>query len=164
MLYFVILSCQPTRETHIRDAAAQKQDAALYYYENKDFAKAKGLCEEALESWDQLKEVLMRRTPDWTIDKNIAECRNIITRCDKRMRLHPEAESCRLFIEATPLNATIRIINLGPRFHQQGMRLEPGKYQLEISAPGYETKEIWTELSGGEDKRIAVDLLRIRTD
>jgi hypothetical protein len=67
----------------------------------------------------------------------------------------------RLFVNTTAPDAMVRVLNIGPRFHQQGMRLEPGKYHLEISAPGYETEIIWTELSAGEDKKITVDLREI---
>ena len=67
----------------------------------------------------------------------------------------------RLFVNTTAPDAMVRVLNIGPRFHQQGMRLEPGKYNLEISAPGYETEIIRTELSAGEDKKITVDLREI---
>ena len=72
-----------------------------------------------------------------------------------------EEDKGRLFVNTTAPDAMVRVLNIGPRFHQQGMRLEPGKYNLEISAPGYETEIIWTELSAGEDKKITVDLREI---
>lgn len=67
----------------------------------------------------------------------------------------------RLYVDANPPDAMVRVLNIGPRFHQQGMRLEPGKYNLEISAPGYETKVIWTEIIPGEDEIVTVDLEKI---
>lgn len=67
----------------------------------------------------------------------------------------------RLYVDAYPSDAMVRVLNIGPRFHQQGMRLEPGKYNLEISAPGYETKVIWTEIIPGEDEIVTVDLEKI---
>ena len=72
-----------------------------------------------------------------------------------------EEDRGRLFVSTIPPDAMIRVLNIGPRFHQQGMRLEPGKYNLEISAPGYETEITWTELTSGEDKKVTVDLREI---
>jgi hypothetical protein len=72
-----------------------------------------------------------------------------------------EEERGQLFVSTNPPDAMVRVLNIGPRFHQQGMRLEPGKYNLEISAPGYETEITWTELSSGEDKKITVDLREV---
>jgi len=72
-----------------------------------------------------------------------------------------EEERGQLFVSTTPPDAMVRVLNIGPRFHQQGMRLEPGKYNLEISASGYEPKIIWTEIIAGEDEIVTVDLEKI---
>jgi hypothetical protein len=72
-----------------------------------------------------------------------------------------EEQKGRLYVDANPPDAMVRVLNIGPRFHQQGMRLEPGKYNLEISAPGYKPKIIWTEIIAGEDEIVIVDLEKI---
>ena len=48
----------------------------------------------------------------------------------------------RLFIRTAPEGARIRILNIKPKF-DQGMLLAPGPYQIEVSADGYETRNIW---------------------
>ncbi len=66
-------------------------------------------------------------------------------------------EIARLFVETNPQGARVRVLNIQPRFHQ-GMELESGKYHVEVSAPGYESKEEWVHLEAGEDKTIAIRL------
>ncbi len=63
----------------------------------------------------------------------------------------------RLYVETDPGDAQVKILNIGPRFYD-GIELDPGRYQLEISASGYETKSFWVELGAGEDKRIDIGL------
>ena len=64
----------------------------------------------------------------------------------------------RLYVEATPEDARVRILNIGPVF-QQGMDLDPGRYHVELSAEGYETEKRWVTLSAGEDETISVRLV-----
>ena len=63
----------------------------------------------------------------------------------------------KLFVEATPDNATIKILNIRPKF-KQGIMLEPGRYHVEVSANGYEKHSEWIELSPGEEKRMEIVL------
>ncbi len=63
----------------------------------------------------------------------------------------------RLFVEVTPRNARIRILNIGPPF-KQGIKLEPGEYHIEASAKGYETNEEWITLDDMNDKTHQVHL------
>lgn len=63
----------------------------------------------------------------------------------------------RLFVKTEPINATIRIMNIKPRF-RQGITLSPGSYHLEISADGYETLNRWINLSAGEKKHMHIEL------
>jgi len=51
----------------------------MYYYKQKDYAKAKELCEEAIESWNKLKGVTIKETADWAIDNNIARCKKMLS-------------------------------------------------------------------------------------
>lgn len=66
-----------------------------------------------------------------------------------------------LHVDTEPSGATIRILNIVPKF-QQGMELEAGRYHVEVSASGYETHEEWVAVSAGEDKRVRVVLDSIR--
>ena len=63
----------------------------------------------------------------------------------------------RLFIEAVPEDARVRVLNIAPVFYQ-GMELKPGRYHLEVSAEGYETEKRWVTLSAGKDKNINIRL------
>ena len=56
----------------------------------------------------------------------------------------------RLFIRTVPEGARIRILSIKPRF-QQGMLLRSGPHQIEISADGYETKNLWITVAPGEE-------------
>lgn len=65
-----------------------------------------------------------------------------------------------LRITPIPANASIRILNITPKFYQ-GMELEPGRYHVDVSAAGYETQRLWVELSAGEDKEVGIPLNQI---
>ena len=71
-------------------------------------------------------------------------------------------EIARLFVTTKPA-ATIRIMNIKPRF-EQGIELQPGKYWLEVSAKGYETVNRWVGLAAGEDKSFDIQLSREQTE
>jgi len=63
----------------------------------------------------------------------------------------------KFFIEVEPQNANIRILNIGPTFHQ-GIELDEGKYHVEVSASGYKTKRKWIALNPGESKSLIFSL------
>jgi formylglycine-generating enzyme required for sulfatase activity len=63
----------------------------------------------------------------------------------------------RLYVEVTPEDARVRILNIGPKFYQ-GMDLGPGRYHVEVSKEGYEADRRWVMLSAGEDENISVRL------
>lgn len=64
----------------------------------------------------------------------------------------------RLYVDVTPQGATIRIMNIGPRFIQ-GMELAPGRYHLRVERQGYERYEDNDViLDSGEEKRLSVTL------
>ncbi|WP_049781042.1 bifunctional serine/threonine-protein kinase/formylglycine-generating enzyme family protein [Hahella chejuensis] len=50
-------------------------------------------------------------------------------------------------VDVTPADAKIRILNIQPKY-EEGIPLDPGRYLLEVSAPGYEKLTRWTEISG----------------
>jgi TolB-like protein len=74
----------------------------------------------------------------------------------------PPPEKGRLYVRPQPDTAKIRILNIGPRYIK-GMELSPGKYHIEVSAPGYETKTLWTGLEAGETKHVDISLEQSRT-
>lgn len=63
----------------------------------------------------------------------------------------------KLYIDTQPGSAKVRILNIGPGFYQ-GMDLEAGRYHVEVSASGYETKKVWVSLDSGEDKNLDIRL------
>jgi len=77
----------------------------------------------------------------------------------QKATVHPTVRKGFLYVEADPADARIRIMNIVPRFFQ-GIELMPGSYHVEVSAPGYETKNVWTKLKPGEHKRIKIRLER----
>lgn len=63
----------------------------------------------------------------------------------------------RLFVDAQPESATIRILNIKPQF-RQGMELKPGRYSLHVSARGFETVSTYIDLKAGEDRTERISL------
>ena len=66
-------------------------------------------------------------------------------------------ETGRLFVDTKPEDAKVSILNIKPGF-DQGMKLAPGKYHVEVSAEGYEKKSLWVNLNAGEDKTLDIRL------
>ena len=66
-------------------------------------------------------------------------------------------KQARLYLKTQPADAKIRIMNIKPRFYQ-GIELESGKYDIKVTAQGYETWEKTVHLSGGERKDLTVRL------
>lgn len=62
-----------------------------------------------------------------------------------------------LYIESTPQNARIRIMNIKPKF-EQGIQLAGGRYHVEVTAPGYSKFLQWITLEKGEVKHLPVVL------
>ena len=62
-----------------------------------------------------------------------------------------------LYVDTHPKDARVRILNIGPVFYQ-GIGLDAGRYNVEVSANDYETKKLWVTLGSGEDRSIDVRL------
>ena len=69
----------------------------------------------------------------------------------------PEVKNGKLYVHTSPSGARIRILNIRPRFYQ-GMDLGPGKYHVEASAAGYDTRKVWIPLTAGERKQVDIQL------
>jgi serine/threonine-protein kinase PpkA len=61
-----------------------------------------------------------------------------------------------LRVDSQPTNAFIRILNIKAKF-KQNMKLPPGNYQLELSAPGFKQLLRWVQIDQ-QDKRLAYQL------
>jgi hypothetical protein len=71
----------------------------------------------------------------------------------------PVVIKSKLFVEVEPRNARVRILNIGPKFHQ-GMALDPGSYHTEVSSNGYKTQKMWVKLEPGKNTTLRLSLER----
>ena len=67
----------------------------------------------------------------------------------------------RLYVDTDPKDAKVNIPGVGGFY--QGMELEPDRYRVEVSASGYETKELSVTIEAGEDKSLDIRLERLIT-
>ena len=67
------------------------------------------------------------------------------------------AFTSRLFVNVTPHDSKIRILNIKPRY-QPGIELNSGSYHLEVSRKGYETARKWITVTSNEDLQVNIDL------
>ncbi|MDY6905829.1 MAG: SUMF1/EgtB/PvdO family nonheme iron enzyme [Thermodesulfobacteriota bacterium] len=63
----------------------------------------------------------------------------------------------RLYVHPEPTDARVRIMNINPAYHD-GMALEPGRYQVQVEKPGYETVTRWETLKANEDMDVYISL------
>ena len=62
-----------------------------------------------------------------------------------------------LTVQPDPEDALVRVLNIGPKY-QPGMKLEPGKYHIEVSRPGMATRKQWLEIVD-QDLTVNISLL-----
>jgi len=77
-----------------------------------------------------------------------------------KLRVEKEKKSIkkyRLTINATPVNARVRILNIKPKYHD-GMKLKKGKYHIEVSKRGFKTISKWVSLQ--KDTSLNIELLK----
>jgi hypothetical protein len=67
------------------------------------------------------------------------------------------ALTSRLFVNVTPHDSKIRILNITPRY-LPGIELNPGSYHLEVSREGYLTERKWITVTSNEDLQVNIDL------
>jgi formylglycine-generating enzyme required for sulfatase activity len=63
----------------------------------------------------------------------------------------------RLYVDTKPEDARVRILNIKQRF-LQGIELEPGRYQVEVAAEGYDTERRWIDLLAGDEAPFRFEL------
>jgi serine/threonine-protein kinase PpkA len=63
----------------------------------------------------------------------------------------------RLYVRPEPEDARVRIMNIKPPYHD-GIELSPGRYEIEVSAEGHDSKTQWIRLASGEDRHLSVEL------
>ena len=96
-------------------------------------------------------------------EREAEEARLAKLRQDEAARQQAELEQAGygLTVQATPSDATIRILNIGPRY-SPGMVLKPGKYHVEVSKPGYERVRQWVKVAN-QDLRVNIVLSEQQT-
>lgn len=72
-----------------------------------------------------------------------------------------EKKVLRLFVRTDPLDSRVRILNIKPVFYN-GMRLEKGRYHIEVSRSGYETRTQWIDIEDMRDTELFVKLEKKR--
>ena len=72
----------------------------------------------------------------------------------------PEVKPGHLWVETDPQDAMIRILDQTE--FVQGLELKPGRYEVEVSAAGYETKKEQFELEAGKDQHIKIKLTKVK--
>ncbi len=61
----------------------------------------------------------------------------------------------RLTVNATPSDSRIRIMNIKPKY-RHGIALKPGKYDIEVTRSGYESKRGWVEIKQAD---LSIDVM-----
>jgi predicted aspartyl protease len=98
LIFFILQSFLISCGSSIKDVAIKKQEAAFYYYEQRDYQNAKRLCDQTLEIWRTIKNSNIKSVPSWYIEDNIY-------RCEKLLEIIPTSE-----VLKTPALVPIRIV------------------------------------------------------
>ena len=140
----------------------------------KETAERERLREEARLAELKRKQAearLAQMQKEMTDAKKAAEAKALTEEREKARQARMEAERQRqreeatrnakhsLTIKTTPGNARIRILNIGPRY-QDGLKLKPDRYDIEVSKEGYKRHREWIELEA-RDMVHLVDLEKI---
>lgn len=73
------------------------------------------------------------------------------------MALDTAQPSGHLFVQTVPAGATVRVLNIAPRF-EQGMALRPGAYTIDAAIEGYETTVREVAVLADKETRVTVEL------
>lgn len=94
----------------------------------------------------------------YTTEKQVVECR---ARRGQKIHflLNKLGKYGRLYVQTTPEEARVRIMNILMGFHN-GLRLNPGEYRVQVSHPGYETVERWAEVRANQNSTLDIELVK----
>ena len=94
----------------------------------------------------------------YTTEKQVVECR---ARRGQKIHflLNKLGKYGRLYVQTTPEEARIRIMNILMGFHN-GLRLSPGEYRVQVSHPGYDTVERWAEVRANQNSTLDIELTK----
>lgn len=100
--------------------------------------------------------------PDWSHEIQVQNGERVSVQARLRSSGEtPASGEARLYVDTEPSDATIRIMNIRPKY-SRGISLPPGPYHLNISAPGFVEWDQWITLSEGEEKTVRVQLESFR--
>ncbi|SLM27490.1 conserved exported hypothetical protein [Desulfamplus magnetovallimortis] len=71
--------------------------------------------------------------------------------------LDPLSTKAKIFVNTTPPDSQVRIMNIVDKFYN-GIELDNGRYEIEVSKDGYKMKTQWVEIQNGEDLDLYVEL------
>jgi len=70
---------------------------------------------------------------------------------DLKLAVKLKTKPTSLSVETVPAEAKVNIMNIGPPY-APGIALTPGRYDIQVSAPGYQTYRKWIEIGPGENR------------
>ena len=73
--------------------------------------------------------------------------------------LDVEATKAKLYVTTSPLGCKVKILNIAPVFYN-GIELDKGRYKLEVSKPGYDTKIQWVDIHAYQGVDFYVELTK----
>ncbi|WP_080801049.1 caspase family protein, partial [Desulfamplus magnetovallimortis] len=74
--------------------------------------------------------------------------------------LDPVEMKGKLYVKTEPPDSQVRIMNIVDKFHN-GIELDNGRYEIEVSREGYRVKTEWVEVQNGENLDLYVELEEI---
>ncbi len=100
----------------------------------------------------------VRSFPQWALAHQGREARTASpgtsqpgTAASEETAVEPKSAKGRLYVDALPTDAHIRIMNIEQKFHQ-GIELEDGRYLVEVTAEGFEPCNTWVTLDASRVK------------
>jgi hypothetical protein len=71
----------------------------------------------------------------------------------------PEKNPSRLYVNHSPAEALVSVLSMETEF-RQGMKLDPGKYHIEVSAKDHVAQRRWIDIDEGKSVELEIDLER----
>ncbi len=110
---------------------------------------------------DALKKISFRISDSDQVRKHLQIKRPYLAESfgDSGRQKASAASKIRLYVNATPNDSKIRILNIKP-VYMPGIELNLGDYHLEVSRKGYITARKWISVKSGEDLQVDIDLVQ----